>query len=235
MKFKKKIKSSIVLSMVTITLAATVGCANNSEGGYENLDGTSAEKIILEDHSILVLDVRTPEEYAEGHIKNGVNIPVDELENRLDEISQYKDKDVFVYCKSGGRSEEASKILAKNGFKKINNMEDGVSEYDYELLNYTNITGEALKKYASEHPEAIVLDVRDEKDYRAGHIENAINIPLGELQGRLGELDKNKDILVYCFVGGRSAEASKILSKNGFEHIYNSIEGVKEFDFNLVK
>ncbi len=200
MKISNKIKSIILSSVMATTLIITTGCTTQNPQGFENIDGESAEKIILKENGILVLDVRTPEEYEEGHIKNGVNISVDELENRLDEISQFKDKEVFVYCKASARSEEASKILVNNGFEKITNMEDGVSEYEYELYNYTNLTATQALELVNQNENAVILDVRDAKDYEQGHIENAINIPLDELENRLGELNKNDDIIVYCFV-----------------------------------
>ena len=47
--------------------------------------------------------------------------------------------------------------------------------------------------------------------------------------------NKNKDILIYCNSGRTSAQAANILTKNGYKHVYNSADGVKEFDFKLVK
>lgn len=51
----------------------------------------------------------------------------------------------------------------------------------------------------------------------------------------MGELDKNKDIILYCRTGNRSGQAAKILSENGFTKVYNSVDGVDEYDFDLVK
>ena len=75
---------------------------------------------------MFLLDVRTPEEYSMGHIKGAHLIPLQELENRLDEIP--KDQKILVYCRTGHRSAIASEILAKAGFE-ILNMEGGIVEW----------------------------------------------------------------------------------------------------------
>lgn len=82
----------------------------------------------------LLLDVRTPEEYAEGHIDGSLLIPVTELESRLDEIAQYTDKSVLVYCRSGNRSVTASNILIENGFSEVHNLLTGFNGW----VNYKN-------------------------------------------------------------------------------------------------
>lgn len=73
----------------------------------------------------LLLDVRTPEEFDQGFIQGAVLIPVTELGQRLDEIEQYKDKPVLVYCRSGNRSVTASEILIDNGFTEVHNLLTG--------------------------------------------------------------------------------------------------------------
>lgn len=73
----------------------------------------------------LLLDVRTPEEFNQGYIEGALLIPVTELGQRLDEIEQYKDKPVLVYCRSGNRSVTASEILIDNGFTEVHNLLTG--------------------------------------------------------------------------------------------------------------
>ncbi len=88
--------------------------------------------------NLLVLDVRTIEEYNDAHLYNVTLIPVDELEGRLAELESYNDTEIIVYCKSGSRSLQASNILVTNNFSKIYNMLGGITawiaaEYDYWL------------------------------------------------------------------------------------------------------
>jgi len=79
--------------------------------------------------NLLVLDVRTPEEYNEKHLYNATLIPVDELGSRLNEIESYNDTEIIVYCRTGVRSLQASNLLVTNNFSKIYNMLEGISAW----------------------------------------------------------------------------------------------------------
>ncbi len=87
---------------------------------------------------------------------------------------------------------------------------------------------DTLKATRLFNDDALVLDVREDKEYAAGHIPKAKHIPLGQLAGRLGELDKFKDkpILVTCRSGNRSAHACRMLKKAGFATVYNQAGGI---------
>ena len=78
------------------------------------------------------------------------------------------------------------------------------------------------------HKNALVLDVREEKEYKAGHILNAKLIPLGKLAERKGELERNREqpIVVMCASGQRSAAACVLLEKEGFAKTYNLTGGI---------
>lgn len=78
------------------------------------------------DSGTTVIDVRSPEEFQEGHIKGARLIPVSELGSRTGEIAMLKDKPVLVYCHAGSRSLAASQILRKNGFTKVSNLQGGI-------------------------------------------------------------------------------------------------------------
>jgi len=78
------------------------------------------------------------------------------------------------------------------------------------------------------HEDAVLLDVREDKEYREGHILNARHIPLNTLGDRLRELEKFKSrpIIAYCRSGHRSARACALLRKHGFESVYNLGGGI---------
>ena len=79
------------------------------------------------------------------------------------------------------------------------------------------------------HKNAIVLDVREPKEYDTGHVLNAKLIPLGKLKERMGELEKYRDkpIVVMCRSGNRSGTACFLLGKQGFAQAYNLAGGVQ--------
>ena len=88
---------------------------------------------LLNEKDVVFLDVRTPAEFNGtandkfGAIKNAINIPVQELEERMNELEKYKDKEIVVYCSHSHRSPRASYMLTQNGFKKVTNMLGGMS------------------------------------------------------------------------------------------------------------
>jgi phage shock protein E len=81
------------------------------------------------------------------------------------------------------------------------------------------IPGEEAKKLVSDG--ALLVDVRTDGEFAAGHLETAKNIPLHSLGGRLSELPKNRSIVLYCQSGARSARAASILKGAGFEKVYD--------------
>jgi rhodanese-related sulfurtransferase len=93
-------------------------------------------------------------------------------------------------------------------------------------LSYVDVNVSVAKQMIESDPNLTILDVRTQSEYDAGHIQNATLIPISELGGRLGELDKNKEILVYCASGDRSATASQTLVDNGFSKVYNMLGGI---------
>lgn len=78
------------------------------------------------------------------------------------------------------------------------------------------------------HKSALVLDVREDSEYKAGHVLNSTHIPLGKLSERIGELENHKDqpIVVVCRSGNRSGTACVLLGKQGFTQAYNLAGGV---------
>jgi rhodanese-related sulfurtransferase len=91
---------------------------------------------------------------------------------------------------------------------------------------YTNLNVSEAKEMVDLNPNLVILDVRYLSEYERGHLKNAILIPVGELEERLNELDKDKETLVYCKSGGRSATACAILDAHGFTKVYNMMGGI---------
>ena len=87
---------------------------------------------------------------------------------------------------------------------------------------------DTLKATRLYNDDALILDVREDKEFASGHIPKARHIPLGKLSSRIQELDKHKKkpILVTCRSGQRSARACRMLKKAGFETVYNQAGGI---------
>lgn len=111
-----------------------VSCAEaNKAGGGEqskptikHVDADEFEKAIAEDENAVILDVRTPEEYAEGHIKGAININYydsDFIMQVADKVPT--DKTVYVYCKAGGRSAKSCNIMSKSDYNSLIDLKVG--------------------------------------------------------------------------------------------------------------
>ena len=102
------------------------------------------------------------------------------------------------------------------------------------ILLIVNIYSEKYRKYQvvdtngavslMDDDELIIIDVREEKERKAGFLSNDLNIPMGQVKAKMDSLDKSKNILVYCKSGTRSYRIADILSKNDFQKV-SSLKG----------
>lgn len=90
------------------------------------------DRIAWADRSLVVLDVRTPAEFADGHIPGAINIPHDELAARIAELANARDSDIVVYCRTGRRAAEALGVLEKQGFERIYHLAGDYSRWSGE-------------------------------------------------------------------------------------------------------
>ena len=97
---------------------ATYGCSS-ADSTYDSINIDQLKKEMKENPNMIILDVRTSEELVGplGHIDGVINIPVQNLEERVTELEKYKDKKITIICRSGYRSGIASGILFKKGLK----------------------------------------------------------------------------------------------------------------------
>ena len=105
-----------------------LGCAQQDKDS--TITVKDLKKLMKDDSTLVILDVRTPDELAGslGKIDNVINIPIQELEDRIGELSKYKEKQIAVICRSGNRSNTGTRILRENGYK-AKNVLGGMIEY----------------------------------------------------------------------------------------------------------
>lgn len=130
--------------------------------------------------------------------------------------------------------------FANTGDVKAPSVKDTLLKKAYEVTN--NVKGEYKTIELSEvksmldKGEATLLDVRNLDEIKtAGYVKDSLNIPLPELEARMGELDKDKTYITFCAVGGRSQKAAALLSNNGFTKIYNAKEGMNTWPYEKIK
>lgn len=110
-----------------------------------------------------------------------------------------------------------------------------VSNYPTIKYTYGNLLPEEARNLIDSNPNVVVLDVRNEKEFNKGHLENAFLIPLKELSDRREELSQQDVYLVYCDNGKDSQKASKILSESGYSRVYSLVGGYNKWPYEITK
>ncbi|MGE0115640.1 MAG: rhodanese-like domain-containing protein [Steroidobacteraceae bacterium] len=115
-----------------VAIIATVFELRNRMAGATGISNNEA--IALHNKGALVLDVRTAEEFAGGHIVNARHISLDTLAASLDSIKKYREKPVIVCCEAGSRSAQAVRLLKAQGFTTVFNLSGGLSAWRQDNL-----------------------------------------------------------------------------------------------------
>ena len=105
---------------------------NSQEAVYVNITAQEAKALMDSEEGYIILDVRTQEEFDQGHIPGAVLIPNTEIEARAEAELPDKDQLILVYCRSGNRSKKAAQILAGLGYTNIREF-GGIIDWPYEV------------------------------------------------------------------------------------------------------
>ncbi len=127
----RKIKKLITI-MLSIMLLSACSTHGNSAGSYRQISMSEAMEMMQKEENYIILDVRRPDEYGEGHIPGAINVPNEDI--GTEEISELPDKAqlIFVYCRSGRRSKEAADKMVKLGYTNIVEF-GGIIDYTGEI------------------------------------------------------------------------------------------------------
>jgi NADPH-dependent 2,4-dienoyl-CoA reductase/sulfur reductase-like enzyme/rhodanese-related sulfurtransferase len=163
-------------------------------------------------NSALIVDVRTLEEFREGAVPDAINIPLDELMQRFDELGNNANREITVYCATGARSAYAQRVLMQSGYTNVRNG-GGL---------HSMMSQVKAKPQAGNDNEPIIIDVRTSHEFTSGAYPGAINIELDDLPAKANELgSKSREITLYCASGARSAYGQRILQQLGFTNVKN--------------
>ena len=156
---------------------------------YKAVYWNDAVSLMNENKNYLLLDVRTPGEYADtsrhehmnmGSIKGAVNINIDSFSEHLPELKKYIDENIFVYCSHSQRSRRISKLLSENGFKNVYNINGGMSVANessaqvFPLKSTVFVNDKAYKNIAStdalnmmQKKDVVIIDVRSKTEFNS--------------------------------------------------------------------
>jgi rhodanese-related sulfurtransferase len=104
-----------------------------SDNNLEDLNSSEFSNKLKEDNNAVLLDIRTPNEFSQGHIPNAILMNIYDP-TFADDIQQLdKNKNYYLYCRSGNRSYHAGKLMVQSGFKKVYNLSSGILDWDEPL------------------------------------------------------------------------------------------------------
>lgn len=121
----------IAVSVVLMLISLLVGCTDgNNKNVYEQITPDEAKALMDSEDGYIILDVRTPEEFAAGHIAGAILIPDYEIGEKAESTLTDKEQLILVYCRSGRRSKNAANELATLGYTNIKEF-GGINDWKY--------------------------------------------------------------------------------------------------------
>lgn len=127
-------KISIIIMILSL-LVIVGGCAEGNDAGGEvnSITPDEFKEMMDNDEDFILVDVRTQEEYDEGHIIGSILIPVDVIKDQAEQILTDKESKIIIYCRTGNRSQTAGEILKDLGYKSIYDL-GGIVDWPYETV-----------------------------------------------------------------------------------------------------
>ncbi len=212
--------------------------------GYEHID-TVLERgkrayspkefeLLVNEEDILMLDVRSQQEFAAGHIPNSIFIGLNgSFAPWVGELIVDIHQKILLIAPAG-KEEEAITRLARVGFDKVlGYLKGGFSAWkqaEMEIDTVDSINATELEKILKEDSNKLVLDVRKENEFLSQRIKTAQNIPLSELNNHLAAIPKEEHFYVHCAGGYRSIITASILKARGYHNLTDIQGGFKAIE-----
>lgn len=235
----------------------------NDNIAFKTIDWSEVCNTLKNNKGYLLLDVRSKGEFSDtssfaqlniGHLKDAINISVQELGKRMNEINAYKNRPVVIYCSHSQRSRRAGKMLADSGFTNLFNINGGmtalyysnkkddsclqqllVTHNNYEILPAAGV----VKKMDKQGNNVFLLDVRSDSAFRQissdpksnamGTLKGGVSIPFETLEANLSRIPRDKEVIVIDIYGREAARAASMLRSKGYEHVSMLLEGIERW------
>jgi rhodanese-related sulfurtransferase len=217
--------------------------AENKMSGYGPSIMVSELDAFLETKSqVIVLDVRDVFAHQKSNMNGAYHLPLEMLQANIDRIP--KDITILVYDETGKKGHQAARTLIGAGCEEVVNILGGHTSLQRHAIavgfkNFSMIPlaidkksltkekeledKETNQNVSTEELERLVIDVRTRGEFMSGAFPNALNIPLDDMMAGNMDLGENKDreIIVYCASGARSAYAQQVLKQRGYTNVTN--------------
>ncbi|NUP75049.1 MAG: MBL fold metallo-hydrolase [Sinomonas sp.] len=187
--------------------------------------GLSPEEFMnLRADGAVVVDGRSPTDFATGHVPGAVNVSLDgRFAERVGMV--FGPEDRLIVITDPGREEEAAVRAARVGFDLVLGYLDGMPESLSAIASERSERMGADELDAAMAAGAIVIDVRNPGERALGLIPGSRHIPLAEIPGRLAEIPRDADLVLHCAGGVRSSVAASYLRMHGYGRVRDLIGG----------
>lgn len=231
---KNLVRKVRIIAMCVFGIMTLAVHAQGADAEYPIISTDQLKAIVDTKTEVMLIDTRTPTEYREGHIAGAINIPDKNIDKSLGLLPKDKNTLLVFYCNGTkcGKSTKMADRAAAAGHKNMQIYDDGFPVWEEKGLNIvtspdyakkvetTMIMPVVLKKLIdSKSQDYVLVDVREESEYKAGHIPGAINIPVDVFASHSYVLPIEKKIIVYCNTGDSSYAAYRKLMKLAFPFI----------------
>ncbi|MTI31402.1 rhodanese-like domain-containing protein, partial [Xanthovirga aplysinae] len=204
--------------------------------GYDPIDSileqannpldTSSFSMGMRKENVIVIDSRDVTQFSSGFVPGSINIGLKgSFAVWLGTLVQDLQTPVLLVTEKG-REQETALRMARVGYENVlGYLKGGFETWQKAGLEVATITNICPIDFKNNMISTSIIDVRREEEFREGHLDNAINIPLATIADNLSGLDKSVKYYLNCKSGYRSMIAASILKRNGFEYIVNVKKG----------
>lgn len=193
----------------------------------------------LKEGNILLIDLRSTDKYAAGHMAKAINIPLDVLKSKYKEanLPEYKGAAIVLTSDKAADIESAMDYLGNMSFNKLTMFTGGMERWKKaEIPVATGVTVAPAKltyvrkleafevsipdfMKAVDNGSALIIDARSASEVAGGKFKSAVNIPSEEMEKRFAEVPKDKPVYVHCATGARAEMAYDILKGKGYTNV----------------
>lgn len=183
--------------------------------------------ISAREKGIKVIDTRNKEDFSKGFIPGSLNIQGNNsFSTWAGWLLNYQEQ--FILVADDNQMEDLTRKLMRIGLDNIYGYISDVNDLGMELQTADVISLDEFKTYINKEDVQIV-DVRGLTEYEAGHVEGAANVFVGTLPDNLDKISKDKQVVIHCQAGDRSAVAYSLLNKYGFKNVKNFSGGFAQW------
>lgn len=219
-----------------ISAPANITINEEKKTNLKTITTSELKEKINNNEKIILLDVQNEENFVQKHLPGAINIPANQLDSRKNELP--RDKEIIVI--GAGEKfdicqicEKAAESLISFGFSNIRHYKEGIAGWGESGLplitgitaTYKNINSEQLKQKIDDKENILIVDLRDEKEYKQEKIPSAISMPFAGILKKIDELPRDREIIFYDKTSHNSNIVVEELTKKGMINVTNLIGG----------